>query len=99
EHFAPLALHCFLGSAFRHAKPDDSGASRARLDLLDQVPAQFRPVADCLRYEVLLARKETAAAKQLRRQLEKDHPELRWRLEAIDQDRGTIATVFQEVSR
>jgi hypothetical protein len=94
EKFGALALHCFLSSALQQGS-----AAKAPLDLLDKVPASLKPLADCLRYEVLLAKKEQKAAKQLRERLLREHPGFKWQLDMIDEDGGILAALFRRPPR
>lgn len=91
ELFSLVALHCFLNSTRKAGSAD-----KAPLGLLDKVPAELKPVADCLRYEVLLSRKEARAAKYLKEQILRQHPGLKWRVDAADQGWGTLARILRD---
>lgn len=89
--FSALALQCFLNSTRKGGQVE-----KAPVQFLDKVPSLLKPVADCLRYEVLVARKEEKAAKQLKEHILRDHPGLKWRIDAADKGRGTLATILRD---
>src|SRR5262245_37653080 len=84
EVFSVLALHCFLNSTRKAGRAD-----KARLEFLEKIPVQLKALADCLRYEVLLSRKQEKAATQLKEQILRNHPALKWRINAADEGWGT----------
>jgi hypothetical protein len=70
-------------------------AAKARLELLDKVPDNIKPLAECLRYEVLRSKQDDKAANRLRERLLREHPGFKWELDLIGESGGLLASLLK----
>jgi len=86
EAYAATVFHRFVSGVWRA-----SDIRKADVSLLDNVPTHVRPTAEWLRYEVAKGKKDEVAAKAIRARVEKNHPEVLWRLADADEGDGLLS--------
>jgi hypothetical protein len=93
EVFSQLAVYCFLSDVVHEGKIEN-----ARTELLEGVPDHLKEFAAALRYEVLLAKGEKEAAKELKETTLSQSAGMKWRFDNADRGNGFIQDAIKRLS-
>jgi len=88
EVWMNVAFHVLLAEATAANTADDLTP-----ELIESLPPRVRPIADVVRYELLLDVSDEAGAEQLRTRFADQHPELVWMMDRAAEGDGLIAHV------